>query len=503
MQNTGANIIKKVYNWCKLLGKLLYLPPNTHQKAIMNDISKNILERVSQFMATNDLLQKEDPLVFVGLSGGSDSVALIHILRSLGYNNVIATHCNFQLRGEESERDQRFCQNLCRELKVKLLMRRFNTTKYMEEHRLSLEMACRELRYNWWKELLASNDYSTRRFNRFIAVGHHIDDSIETILMNLMRGTGIKGLTGIIAHNRQTHVVRPLLCLTRTDIIDYVTSCNLSFVTDSTNRENDCQRNNIRNRLLPLMEEINPNARRGIVKTMHNLQDIERIAYNEIGEKLDEHVMVENRNQHTIRHLVTQDMDVHRNDFPVLVREFLLSQGVKLHPNTLAEVIESARDGERKIFQGDNYWICNSEVDLIAEPHPINLDNEVYTIKGITFQPENNVLDMFNIFETTPQQIDSLKVDPTMTLIDPDKVRLPLIIRHWREGDRILPFGRKQTKLVSDLMTDAHFNWWQKTTNWIVTDSDNQILWVYGLRSSEIAKVSKDTKRIVAIIGPD
>ena len=200
---------------------------------------------------------------------------------------------------------------------------------------------------------------------------------------------------------------------------------------------------------------------------------------------------------------MTQDMDVHRQDFSVLIREFLIDQGIKLHPNTLSEVTEAARLGERKIFQGDSYWICNSEVDMIAEKEPINLDDEVYEISGIEFVPYNDVLSDYNIFETTPKQLESLQVDHTMTLIDPDKVKLPLIMRHWRKGDRILPFGKKRDKLVSDLMTDAHFSWWQKASNWILTDSDNQVLWVYGLKSSDIAKVDDSTKRIVAIVGPD
>ena len=483
--------------------KLLYLRANKSKRAIMNDISNIILDRVSQFMAENDLLQQDQPLIFVGVSGGSDSVALLHILKSLGYVNIIATHCNFQLRGDESERDQAFCENLCRTLKIKLLKRRFNTPKYMEDHRLSLEMACRELRYNWWKELLADKGWDTKRYNRFIAVGHHIDDSIETMLMNMMRGTGIKGLTGIVAHNRATHVVRPLLCLTRQDIIDYVNDNGLDYVTDSTNRENDCQRNQIRNLLLPLMEQINSNARKGMLKTMSHLRDIERIAYDQINDKLREHVREENRNGRMIRHLMTQDMDVHRKDFNVLIREFLIDQGIKLHPNTLADITSAAIAGQRRIFQGDSYWICNSEVDMIAEKEPINLDDEVYEISGIEFVPYNDVLQEFNIFETTPKQLESLQVDHTMTLIDPDKVKLPLIMRHWRKGDRILPFGKKRDKLVSDLMTDAHFSWWQKASNWVLTDSDNQVLWVYGLKSSDIAKIDDSTKHIVAIVGPD
>lgn len=469
----------------------------------MNDISNNILERVKRFMAENHILQSERPLIFVGLSGGSDSVALLHILKSLGYTEIRASHCNFQLRGEESERDMQFCENYCKNLGIKLYKRRFNTTKYMEEHHLSLEMACRELRYDWWSEMIHEFTADVPPKYRFIAVGHHLDDSIETMLMNMMRGTGINGMTGIVPHNKATHVVRPLLCLTRQDIVDYCYYNGLDFVTDSTNRENDCVRNNIRNRVLPLLEEINPNARRGIINTMSHLKEIQAIAYEHIDLKLQEHVYIEDRNGMEIRHLLTGEMDVNREDFPTLVREFLLTQGVRLHPNTFAEVLEAAKKGDRKIFQGDRYWICNSEVDLIAETQPINLCHEIYEIRGEEFFPSNNILSDLHIFETTPDRLDTLKVDPTMTLIDPDKVRLPLFIRHWREGDRIQPFGRKQTKLVSDLMSDAHFSWWQKATNWLVTDATDEVLWVSGLRSSDVAKIDNNTKKIVAIVTQD
>lgn len=474
----------------------------------MNEISANIQEIVGQFLADKKLLQKQDYLVFVGLSGGSDSVALLHILKSLSERygdtmEIVATHCNFHLRGEESDRDMNFCKDLCKRMGLRLLIRQFDTFKYMEDHRLSLEMACRELRYKWWEELLESKEWEHKRFKRYIAVGHHQDDSIETILMNLMRGTGIKGLTGIVHYNRQTHVIRPLLCLNRQNIIDYCAAEGLDFVTDSTNRENDTQRNSIRNRLLPLMDEINPNTRRGIIKTMYNLQDIEKIATKEIEEQLGEHVVKEYRDKLLIKHLMTRDMDVNREDFPVLIREFLLSCGVVLHTNTLAEVIEAARLGIRKIIQGDSYWVCCSEDDLIANKKAYNFDNEEFIINGERIETESTVASDINVFVTTRDKIETLKVEPTMTLIDPRKVKLPLIIRHWREGDRIQPFGRQQTKLVSDLMTDAHFSWWKKATNWLVTDSNNNVLWVYGLRSSDIAKIDERTKNVIAIIGPE
>ena len=251
------------------------------------------------------------------------------------------------------------------------------------------------------------------------------------------------------------------------------------------------------------MEEINPNTRRGIINTMAHLQEIRDIAYQHIDEKLEEHVMTEDRSGWMIRHLMTRDMDVNRGDFPTLVREFILSQGIRLHPNTLAEVVQSARFGERKIYQGEGYWICNSEDDLLAEAKPLDFSNEIHEIHDTDIVPGCNSTDMYNVFITTPDKLDSLHVDATMTLIDADKVHLPLIMRHWQEGDRILPFGRKKTKLVSDFMTDAHFSWWQKATNWLVTDSDGTILWVYGLRSSDVARIDSQTKKVIAIVGPE
>lgn len=469
----------------------------------MNVISNDILLRVKKYMQVHNLLQNDNPLVFVGLSGGSDSVTLLHVLRSFGFKNVIATHCNFQLRGAEAERDNQFCKEFCKKLNVPFKEIRFDTPKYMEEHHLSVEMACRELRYNWWHELITSSAYETPSDNRFIAVGHHIDDSIETMLMNLMRGTGIKGLTGIVPFNAETRVVRPLLCLTRKDIIDYVNANGLEYVTDSTNRETNCQRNQIRNQLLPLMEQINQNARHGINITMNNLLSVEGIAYEEIDKELGKYVYNEKRGKRTIKHLMTQDMDVHANKFGIIIREFIVNQGIHLKANTLKEIVEAAVNGDRKIFQGDNFWICNSEVDLLAETKPIDLSDEIFTIEGTGFEPKTNVLEDYNIFETTPEQLDNRQVDATMTLIDSDKVKLPLLIRHWHEGDRITPFGRKSTKLVSDLMTDAHFSWWQKATNWIVTDSDDVILWVYGLRSANNARIDSKTRNIIAIVGPN
>ena len=248
----------------------------------MSQISQHILQRVAEFIAKKGLFFSREsettgnPFVYVGLSGGPDSVALLHILHTLGYK-CKALHCNFHLRGAESDRDQQFCETLCASLGIPLEVRQFDTLAYMQEHQLSVEMAARELRYNWWQSLthgegLGKVKKSSNGSNgcltpsipfkplltplnpsnpTFIALGHHQDDSIETMLMNLMRGTGIHGMTGIVARNEAKHVIRPLLCLSRQDIVGYLNDNGLSYVTDSTNAETDTLRNQIRNQLLP------------------------------------------------------------------------------------------------------------------------------------------------------------------------------------------------------------------------------------------------------------
>ena len=283
----------------------------------MSQKSQHILQRVAEFITRNELFPPRDwkgkegtlrddkgrvctesetsnnPFVYIGLSGGGDSVALLHILHTLGYK-CKALHCNFHLRGAESDRDQQFCETLCASLGIPLEVRHFDTFAYMEQHHLSVEMAARELRYNWWNDLsnpLNLSNPSNPSNPTLVALGHHQDDSIETMLMNLMRGTGIHGMTGIVARNEARHIIRPLLCLSRQDIVDYLSENGLSYVIDSTNAENETLRNQIRNQLLPLMEQMVPQVRQGITRTMKHLQGTEWFADRYLGlfEALTEH----------------------------------------------------------------------------------------------------------------------------------------------------------------------------------------------------------------------
>lgn len=214
----------------------------------------------------------------VALSGGADSVCLL--LKTIERGDVVeALHCNFHLRGDESDRDENFCRNLCEKYNVPLHVKHFDTNAYAKEHKVSIEMAARELRYAWFEEMRQKLNAEE------ILVAHHQDDNIETMLMNLMRGTGITGMTGM--KYRNGYIVRPLLDMTRQEILDYLALRKQDYITDSTNLEADAIRNKIRLQLLPLMEEIFPAVRKNLAKTMHYLQEAETVVSGGQSTELD------------------------------------------------------------------------------------------------------------------------------------------------------------------------------------------------------------------------
>ena len=231
-----------------------------------------MLRRVQSFINRNQLLNP-DELHLVGLSGGADSVALLLILRELGYH-IEAAHCNFRLRGEESNRDEQFVRDLCERFNIPLHLIHFDTKLYATQHQVSIEMAARDLRYGYFRQLCQDIGAST------VCIAHHRDDAVETLLMNLLRGAGIHGLTGIRPKNDL--VRRPLLCVSRQEIVEFLDSMGQSYVTDSTNLEADVLRNKLRLQVLPLLEEIAPGAAANIDKTANYLREAEKVFQAEL-----------------------------------------------------------------------------------------------------------------------------------------------------------------------------------------------------------------------------
>ena len=220
-------------------------------------------------------LLKRGEKVIVTCSGGADSIFLLHILNKLGFDCVVA-HCNFHLRGEESDRDEKFVREFCEKENLTLLVEHFDTKKYAAENKLSIEMAARELRYTWFEKVREEHNAQA------IAVAHHSDDSIETILLNMLRGTGLRGICGIRPRNE--FVVRPLLCVNRKEIEDYLSEQGIGYITDSTNLENEYTRNKIRNIVMPILREINPQIDSVMLSNAENFAAAESI-YKGVIEK--------------------------------------------------------------------------------------------------------------------------------------------------------------------------------------------------------------------------
>lgn len=455
----------------------------------MSQKSQHILQRVAEFIEKKGLLmpppkQEDGGGLYVALSGGPDSVALLHILHTLGYK-CKALHCNFHLRGAESDRDQQFCEALCASLGIPLEVRQFDTFAYMEQHHLSVEMAARELRYNWWQSLtdgeglrkvknssnsskgcLPPSNPSNLSNPILVALGHHQDDSIETMLMNLMRGTGIHGMTGIVARNEARHIIRPLLCLSRQDIVDYLSENGLSYVIDSTNAENETLRNQIRNQLLPLMEQMVPQVRQGIARTMKHLQGTEWFADRYLGlfEALTEH--------HSQWGIEWDELNIAKaaQQFPKHLEDYLHEWSAEHTIPSRTQVVRTP-----KLL----YTMPFDEQELVSHR------------PQLTF--EEKTLD-------APMRLVPRPSSPFENTFDADTLTHPLTLRRWKEGDRIAPLGMKgRTRLISDLFTDAHYSPMQKATTWLLCDATGDIVWAIGLHMSDSHKVSPATKRIIKI----
>jgi tRNA(Ile)-lysidine synthase len=414
------------------------------------------------------------------------------MLKALGYD-LLLTHCHFGLRGEEADRDLEFCRLLAETLGLPFREVHFDTRTYAAEHHLSIEMACRELRYDWWQREFLDGHPSTR-----LCVGHHADDSAETFLMNLMRGTGIRGLVGIPPRNGA--VVRPLLCLSRQEILQYLEAEELTYITDSTNLENEYQRNRVRNQLLPLMEEVNPNARSGLAETMSHLRQTLLLA--EVGrrELVERHVTTFRRDGVTYQRLAREAFSA---DYPAegLVHLFLQDRAPLSRPLE-QEVAAAVVAGKRNVQFGNR----QATLYLDADGLTLVLAQDLSLLAR--YQENTRLMDcpFFELEDLTYS--DALRAeiaanaDPEVAYIDLDKVsERPLTwqVRRWHEGDRIRPLGMTAgTKLVSDLFSNAHFTPLQKSWTWVVTCGS--VLWVSGLRLDDRYKVEDSTRHVLKVV---
>ncbi|MBQ2536310.1 MAG: tRNA lysidine(34) synthetase TilS [Bacteroidaceae bacterium] len=440
---------------------------------------REVLEKVRIFIRQHHLLQDESRVV-VGLSGGSDSVCLAHILDKLGYE-VVAAHCNFHLRGEESMRDEQFVVSLCQQMGWNLHQEDFDTAVYARQKGISIEMAAREYRYDWFKRLKEEVGAEA------IAVGHHQDDNVETLLLNLTRGTGIKGLCGMQPKNGD--VVRPLLCLTRKDILIYLEDVHQTYVTDHTNLEDDFARNKVRLDVLPLLETINQGAMKNLASTQENLTEVMKVYQQAMQDAITN--CVEQKENGEI-HIDIQKLQTLPSPISVL-HEVLSPFGfnkVQLK-DLLAALNES---GKVFIAAGRRVLVDRQYIIVEAEHYPMpNIHMTIIPVEDLTINkdPHYAYLDA-----------DKLKMANgkcQMANINSPLSTFNLQLSTPKEGDTFAPFGMGgKRKLLSDFLTDLKLSLFEKERQPLLVVG-NEIAWVIGRRSSELYRVDETTKWVLIL----
>lgn len=419
---------------------------------------------VEKFIDQKSLFERCDK-VLVALSGGADSVALLRVLHALGYQCECA-HCNFHLRGEESNRDEAFVQQLCQKFDIPLHVTHFDTTDYAHTKRISIEMAARELRYQWFETLRQSIGASV------IAVAHHRDDSVETFLLNLIRGTGINGLKGIAPKNG--YVVRPLLQESRENILDYLQHLNQEYVTDSTNLQDEYMRNKIRLNLLPLMKELNPSVSESIAATAERLADAALI-YNKEREMAIQRVM---KGEKVISISALLDETAPSS----LLFELLHPYG--FNSSQIKDIYQSLFGQSGRRFHSSQWEVLRDRDSLIL--HSFSGEETDHVPPTLTYET----------VDITPEFI--ILRDKHIACLDADKVTLPLTVRKWQAGDKFTPLGMKGKKNVSDYLTDRKFTLFQKEHQYVACQGD-KIVWLIGERIDNAYRIDADSKRALIV----
>ena len=422
----------------------------------MKSEANAIVNKVKAFIE-HEIGLPVDAHVLVAFSGGADSTALLLIIKELEYK-VEALHCNFHLRGEESDCDQAFVEDFCKLQDVPLSVRHFQTEEEANRRGISIEMAARDLRYEWFREV-----QSQQNTQCFIAVAHHRDDQAETLLLNLLRGTGLRGLAGM--QPKHDGIIRPLLCVSREEIVEYLKQKGQSYVTDSTNSERIAQRNRIRLDVIPLLQSINPAAVEHLSRACDNAR--ESLPYYIKGIEA-----------------AFKELGISEETFPLkalfsqtLLHEWLANKGFNNAQET--EMLRAEESSVGKMWYSHTHTVLRDREALLLVPRSLLVVNCQLSINE-EFVP--------CIGET----------GPNIAYFDADLLTAPIEVRPVREGDAFVPFGMKGRKLISDYLTDRKMNRIEKAQQFVATCGDD-IIWLIGHRSDNRYRVTDSTTRILKL----
>lgn len=441
-----------------------------------------MLQSFLTYINEQSLFQPTDKIV-LAVSGGKDSIVLLDLFREAEFNFTVA-HCNFQLRGEESDQDADFVKQLCTSQGIPFRATTFQTKEFAKIHKLSIEMAARQLRYEWFEQIRQELNYE------YIATAHHLNDSIETILLNLTKGTGIAGLRGILA--KKEYIVRPLLFASRTDIENYVAEKQLLWREDSSNASNDYQRNLLRNEVVPLLKKINPSLEHTFARNIERLQAIESIFLKNLDE-FKKAVCKEENDALWLKIETIQNWQ----SAAYLLEETLKEFGFNYFQSK--EIYHSLIKTSGKTFHSATHTLVKDREYLIITPKEERTFEEVLIEKDIQnieyydlfIQISHTNLEDWQAYLNTERKSSVLWVDAA-------KLKYPLSIRPWQEGDWFIPLGMKGKKKVSDFLVDTKVPLHLKKATFLLC-SDEDIVWIIGQRTDERFKVTEGTTEVVRV----
>lgn len=434
-----------------------------------------MIQQFINYIKENHIFNQTDSIL-VGVSGGIDSVVLLDLLDKTGYSVAIG-HCNFQLRGKESDGDEKLVFDLARKYDVPLYKTSFDTNEYAHENKISVEMAARELRYQWFESIRTTHHLD------YIAVAHHRDDQLETFFLNLARGTGLSGLTGMRPINGK--IVRPLLFASREEIEKYRHKNFLDFREDSSNQSLDYQRNKIRHTLLPVMETLNPSFRDGMIRTMSYLEDVSKICDKAIMQAWEQ-VSVRKGNEFMISIAELKLFD------PVSTYLFEFLKPYGFNSLVVSDIIASLDGISGKQFISQTHRIVHDRELLILTPVRHQNRKYFYLEEG-----KEELLSPVHLKIGVNKRKDSFKIpdSPLVACIDHDKLQFPLVIRKWQQGDYFKPLGMNGFKKVSDFFIDSKLSLPQKENTWMITNGE-QVVWIIGQRLDDRYKITHATQTI-------
>lgn len=437
----------------------------------------NFTSRIRLTIKEHGIFQPED-LILVALSGGADSVALLRVLQQLGYH-IEALHCNFHLRGEESNRDESFVNQLCDKLSIPLHIKHFDTQVYACEKKVSVEMAARDLRYEWFNQMLQELNAQC------IAVAHHQNDQAETLLLNILRGTGLRGLAGMRHIN--DCIRRPMLDVTRKDIQAYLSDIHQDYVTDSTNLERDALRNRVRLDILPAMAELNPNISEALSTLASNVQDA--LPIYERGLTLFNSGQASMKEEElTLNSPSCPSNAAPSTSSPLCYSPFSIEEATL----TLLHEWASGYGFNRTQLQN----ILHAETGRIIETgtHRLLRDRKQFVLHDKTVTPQPTCI------RTEVRPVEEVgKMVAGRAYLDQALVQMPLQVRRVQPSDRFTPLGMNGSKLVSDYLTDLKMNRFEKEFQEVVTDATGKILWVIGHAQDHHYRITPTTQHVIII----